>query len=105
MKRGRFPWFPRSESFLDDWLMRSVIYRVYVAKYVLCDIEFIFRSRLTLRLLQVDFIVLTDIFEFAIVSCSYGFLFLVAGVMLVDVWLNFDLYLDEFGRSEAFYGV
>lgn len=41
--------------------MWTRIYRVYVVKYVLCDIEFVFESRLTLRLLQVDFILLTDI--------------------------------------------
>ena len=41
--------------------MRTRIYRVYVVKYVLCDIEFVFESRLTLRLLQVDFNLLMDI--------------------------------------------
>ena len=52
---------PSQNRFLDDWSMRTRIYRVYVAKYVLCDIEFVFESRLTLRLLQVDFNLLMDI--------------------------------------------
>ena len=80
--------------------MRSLIYRVYVAKYVLCDIEFIFQSRLTLRLLQVDFNLLMDIlpirdFLCDVISCFCGCVILLLGfciVLLIQfIFANFYL--------------